>query len=166
MTTKQCPRYRSVKFLLDDKVCLRLCRNEDCCTLTNLANLPKKTQLMEDLSWLRTSLRRYTRIKEENMRPGTRELLNFSVHWEHKVNAREGTSTAWFFVDPNERIGIKVVTYFESTPNFVERIWFLLLSYRSRETLIIFEFMWIFSIESNFTKYYVKSVAQPINLYL
>jgi hypothetical protein len=27
MTTKQCPRYRSLKFLLDAKVFMRLCRN-------------------------------------------------------------------------------------------------------------------------------------------
>jgi len=40
------------------------------------------------------------------------------------------------------------------------------VSYRSRETLMIIEFMWTFSIESNFTKYYVISVVHPINLYL
>jgi len=64
------------RFLMDAKVFLRFCRNfkmQDCCTRPNVAKLPKKMQLIEDLSWLSTSLRRYTRIKEENIRP---ELTN------------------------------------------------------------------------------------------
>jgi hypothetical protein len=53
---------------------------QDCCTRPNVAKIPTKMQLMEDLLWLRTSLRRYAGIEEGNMRPETHKLLNFSVH--------------------------------------------------------------------------------------